>query len=231
MLPQVAIRTLITTVKAHLAKAAQAADKSEQHFISAGLTLKELKGRQKELKKKKDAVWLTWPDFVRTTFDLGPSRADELIRIGVGSTTVDETREAKAESMKKTRENSTPRGVDNPQLTAGSQPVIAALPAVQTPKLSEFQRVDGQIKSACDFNSEDPADVAEPGDSPEKIRRQIFLNRAAEALRHARENGFDNVLACEITDEIIAASLKAAEAWADLTSDLQRRAKGELKYA
>ena len=92
------------------------------------------------------------------------------------------------------------------------------------PKCGEFRRVDGQIKSACDFNIEDPGDVAEPGDSPEKIRRQIFLNRASEALRHARENGFDKVVASEITPEIIAASSKAAGAWAAVKIDLLRRA-------
>jgi hypothetical protein len=227
MLPQVAIRTLITTVKAHLAKAAQAADKSEQHFISAGLTLKELKGRQKELKKKKDAVWLTWPDFVRTTFGLGPSRADELIRIGVGSTTVEETREAKAASTAKSKAKLNATGVDIPQLTAGSQPVIAALPAVQTPKLGEFQRVDGQIKPLCHLDAEDADDVAEPGDTMEMIRRRIFLHHASEALRHARENGFDAATANEIDDEILTATLQASEAWADLTSALQGRANKE----
>src|SRR5262249_58508483 len=35
---------LINTIKAHIAKGEQAAKKSEQHFISAGQLLKELKG-------------------------------------------------------------------------------------------------------------------------------------------------------------------------------------------
>jgi hypothetical protein len=132
---QVAIKTLVSTVKAHLVKAAQyldkagqQTDKAEQHYISAGLTLMELKDRQKELKKKKDAVWLTWPDYVRVTFDLGPSRADELIRIGRGSTTVAETRADKAASTAKSKAKLNASGVDNPQITARSQP-LAALPA------------------------------------------------------------------------------------------------------
>jgi hypothetical protein len=93
------------------------------------------------------------------------------------------------------------------------------------PRFNEFKRVDGQIKSACDFNGEDPGDVAEPGDSKEMIRHRIFMHRASEALRHARENGFEAASANEITDEIVAASSQAAEAWADLTSELQRRSR------
>jgi hypothetical protein len=219
---QVAIKTLVSTVKAHLVKAAQyldkagqQTDKAEQHYISAGLTLMKLKGRQKELKKKKDEVWLTWPDYVRVTFDLGPSRADELIRIGRGSTTVAETRADKAASVGTSRAKSTLRSVENQSQS------VAALPA---PKLSEIQRVDGQVKPLCHIDGEDVADVEEQGDTKEIIRRRIFLHHATEALRHARENGFDDASANEIDDEILTAALQASEAWADLTSALQGRA-------
>lgn len=70
---ELAIPTLVNTIKAHLAKAAQAADKAEQHYITAGLRLKELKLR------KPSAT--PWPEYVRETFGLGQQRADELIRI------------------------------------------------------------------------------------------------------------------------------------------------------
>jgi hypothetical protein len=92
---------------------------------------------------------------------------------------------------------------------------------VRQPRFGEFQRTDGVIKSACDFNGEDPEDVAEPGDSDETIRHRIFMHRATEALRHAREIGFEKMSAVEITDDIIAASMQAAEAWSDLTSKLR----------
>ena len=88
--PQVAVSTLVSTIKAHLAKAKQCEEKSEQHYVSAGLHLKTLKQRKDELKKRKQAV--PWAEYVRQTFDLGPSRADELIRIADGRATVAETR-------------------------------------------------------------------------------------------------------------------------------------------
>jgi hypothetical protein len=76
----------------------------------------------------------------------------------------------------------------------------------------------------CHLDAEDPDDVAEPGDTTEMIRRRIFLHHASEAMRHARENGFDAATANEIDDEILTATLQAAEAWSDLTSALQGRA-------
>ena len=93
------------------------------------------------------------------------------------------------------------------------------------PKLSELKRADGTIKSACDFNAEDPGDVAEEGDSDEDIRHRIFMHRASEALRHAEQNGFEKAATKEITKEIIQIALAAAEAWSSLTSELQRRFK------
>jgi len=97
--------------------------------------------------------------------------------------------------------------------------------ADREPKLGEFQRVDGEIKPLCHLDAEDADDVAEPGDTIETIRHRIFMHHASEALRHAHENGFDDALANEITEEIIDASWKAADAWADLNSDLEQRAK------
>jgi len=93
------------------------------------------------------------------------------------------------------------------------------------PRLSEFKRTDGTIKPACDFNDEDAGDVAKPGDTKEMIRYRIFVHRASEALRHARENGFDKASTQEITDEILELAATAAKAWADVYATLQRRAK------
>jgi hypothetical protein len=76
-----AMPVLIRTVKVHIEKGNRAAEKSEQHFIATGLFLKEAKER-----KPAD---ITWPDFVRQHFDLGRSRADELIQIADGRTTVE----------------------------------------------------------------------------------------------------------------------------------------------
>jgi hypothetical protein len=93
------------------------------------------------------------------------------------------------------------------------------------PKLiTQFTRTDGQVKAACDYNPEDPGDVAESDtDTPEMIRHRIFMYRATEALRLAHEFGFEKASAHEITSDVIDAVLKTAEAWSDLTSRLQQR--------
>ncbi|MGY4434844.1 hypothetical protein ACVWWO_007321 [Bradyrhizobium sp. F1.13.1] len=99
--PQIAVSSLVKTIKAHLEKAQQAQDRSEQHYISAGLHLAELKDRYKcDVKASKTQ---TWEQFVRDTFDLGRSRADELIRIADGRATLHDTRAVKAASVAKSK--------------------------------------------------------------------------------------------------------------------------------
>ena len=99
--PQIAVSSLVKTIKAHLEKAKQAQDRSEQHYISAGLHLAELKDRYK--RDVKASKTQTWEQFVRDTFGLGRSRADELIRIADGRATLDDTRAAKAASVAKSK--------------------------------------------------------------------------------------------------------------------------------
>jgi hypothetical protein len=82
--PMIPIPQLVATIKAHLSKADHSAEKSRQHFVSAGLHLAELKARYKtEVKASKSH---TWPEYVEERFGLRRSRADELIRIGVSGT-------------------------------------------------------------------------------------------------------------------------------------------------
>jgi hypothetical protein len=81
---EITVPALVSTIKAHLAKGVQSKEKSEQHYISAGLHLKELKARKPSE--------TPWPEYVRETFDLGRERADELIRIADGRTSVEKVR-------------------------------------------------------------------------------------------------------------------------------------------
>jgi hypothetical protein len=62
---EIAIPALVATIKAHLAKGAQSLEKSEQHYVTAGLRLKELKARKPSE--------TPWPEYVRKTF----RRADD----------------------------------------------------------------------------------------------------------------------------------------------------------
>lgn len=99
-----------------------------------------------------------------------------------------------------------------------------AAKAAASSLISEFTRTDGQVKAACDYNPEDPGDVAESdNDTPEMIRHRIFMYRATEAARHAREFGLEKASSEEFTDDVIEAALNAAEAWSGLTSALQER--------
>jgi hypothetical protein len=93
LLLQRSIQELIKTVKALHFKVKQSADKTEQLETTLGLTLKEAKD-----KKPKG---ITWPDFVKEHFDFGRSRADQLIQIGEGRTTVEEVRTTTAERVQK----------------------------------------------------------------------------------------------------------------------------------
>ena len=98
------LRELIKTAKALYSKMEQSAEKTEQLAVTLGLTLAEAKAR------KPDNI--TWPDFVKKHFDFGQSRADELIRIGHGKTTVEKVREGRRESVKKVRAKSALRSAD-----------------------------------------------------------------------------------------------------------------------
>lgn len=108
-------------------------------------------------------------------------------------------------------------------LRSATTPTPAPRPA--PPPLGYFTRVDGEVRPACDFNAEDSADVAEPGDSVEVIRHRIFMYHANESLRHAIENGLKDAAPEEITSEVLRAAKRAAKAWTDVVADLNSRAK------
>jgi hypothetical protein len=192
------IPQLVATIKAHLAKADHSAEKSGQHFVSAGLHLAELKARYKaEVKASKS---YTWPEYVEERFGLRRSRADELIRIGVSGTD-DEVHAS--QKMRDAKRRVPKIAVANGDSSASSPP-------------------DDEIKAACAVNGEDIAIVA-PTNSDETIRHRAFLHRASEAQRLARENGFETAAPGEVTDEIIKAAFLAGNAWADVMLALKQR--------
>jgi hypothetical protein len=84
-------------------KAEAASDKAEQYFIKLGHALAELKQRKPK--------GTTWPAFVRKHFDYSQTRADELIRIAKGKTTVIEVREKDATKKRRNRKKSAGRPV------------------------------------------------------------------------------------------------------------------------
>jgi hypothetical protein len=187
---------LVVEIKSHLRQAARSLDDAEHHYREAGARLAKLKGQKGE-------IWTgRWDVYVRKQFDLSQDRADELIRIATGRTTVAETRSRTKNRVKKHRAKSLLRNSDY---------------------LHPSEKSYSKTGNPCDFNGEDPEDVAEPGDSMEIIRRRIFLYRTSEVLRHAEEHGFDVADDSEIDREIINAAKACADAWIEVHKQLVKR--------
>ena len=92
---------LTVKIKTHIAKGDQAASKSEQHYIAAGQYLKELKADHR-------SDWAGWELTLKVKIGIGKSRASELMQIADGRKTLTGLRIAKAKSVRKVRENSSP---------------------------------------------------------------------------------------------------------------------------
>lgn len=89
--------TLGRTIKAHIAAGDKSIAKAEEHYTSAGLHLKAAKERVAHTKG------LTWSAFVIKNCSIGTRRADELISIADGRTTLAELREKNAISKRDAR--------------------------------------------------------------------------------------------------------------------------------
>jgi hypothetical protein len=96
--PTLSEAQLIKTIRAHIAKGDHDQKKAEQHYTSAGQHLETLKkcGAHK-------LHGLTWEQFVKEKCGISRERADQLIRIGNGTTTVEKERADTAQRMQKLR--------------------------------------------------------------------------------------------------------------------------------
>jgi hypothetical protein len=146
---------LIKTVQALQAKAIRADDKAAQLWITIGIELKEAKARNKEM-----VGALPWAEFAKLHFDFGQSRADELIRIADGRTTVDvvsEKNKAKHRKIVSGRTADSKREArDETERRKSLDVIVADLTAVG--KLSDQQIADyhergimppWELRSAC----------------------------------------------------------------------------------
>jgi hypothetical protein len=89
------IKVLIRKGDEAFDKAAHARGKAEDFYIAAGLHLKKLKAAKPER--------VTWEDYVERHCHIGIRRAQELIAIADGRTTLEKVRASKAESMRRLR--------------------------------------------------------------------------------------------------------------------------------
>lgn len=100
---EIPMLTLIDTIKADLNSAEHHKAKSAQFYISAGLNLKEAKQRNTE-----DPDGISWAEFVKQHFPLKRSRADELIRIADGKTTMEKVQQGNKKRVQKARAKALP---------------------------------------------------------------------------------------------------------------------------
>jgi hypothetical protein len=87
-----ALETLGATIKAHIAKGGTALDKAEDHYRSAGLHLIEAKERLRQTNRDENGKRITWPIFLTNHCEMLRSRANELIRLANGQTTLADMR-------------------------------------------------------------------------------------------------------------------------------------------
>jgi hypothetical protein len=95
---------LIKTINALVVKAEQSAQKTEEYWKAIGLHLMEAKDRFLATPSAdRDTDAKTWPAFCRKHFTVKRRRADELITIADGRTTVEKIRDADATKKRKSR--------------------------------------------------------------------------------------------------------------------------------
>lgn len=188
-------------------KSAQFKQKADEHYIALGKKLAELKA----LKPK----GTTWPAFVDKHFGMSRERADELIRIGTGVISLDDNRaiiaERTAKSKAKKKSGDTKGGI-----TESDNVIRPAFKKKKKPKLE---------KGDCDYNPGDPDHVAEKGDTPEQVRRNVFLGVVdyyiTEPTKALDEAFFSDASPEEATDDLFVAVAKAIAAWNAIADKLK----------
>jgi hypothetical protein len=123
---------LVSTIKAHIERGDKAKEKSEQHYIAAGLHLQELKDRFTE-------TWAEWEALLERT-GIGKTRASELMRIASGRKTAEEVRADTARRTRKSRRSSPPRSGEAEAPKAAERPVTSGADDIGPTGDSEIAR-------------------------------------------------------------------------------------------
>jgi hypothetical protein len=151
------------TIKALIRKGDDAADKAahdtrkaEHFYIAAGLHLKKLQATKPES--------VTWEDYVKKYCDIGIRRAQELIAIADGRTTLEKVRASKAESVRRLRQRALRSAPYDPQAIAERMVAAKHVPESATRWLTEHPG-----KTLADFVT---ATGPPPGDPDAVIERK-----------------------------------------------------------
>ena len=151
-------------------KAAHARGKAEQFYIAAGLHLKKLKAAKPETE--------TWEDYVERHCHIGIRRAQELIAIADGRTTLEKVRASKAESMRRLRAHHSGAPLD-PEAIAENR-VAALVAAEELPAPATKWLADHPGKTVADFVTA----TGPPAFDPDAVteRKPIGIEVAAYSL-------------------------------------------------
>ena len=168
MSDQLRVTQLTREIKVRIVKGEQAQSKANDHFIAAGLLIKELK----EFHGGKTAEWEA---LLKDKCGIGKSRAYELMKIADGRTTVEEVRAEKAESVRKVRAAAIP-------LRSGKTGELTAI--AQAPSIDQLQccwdAAPAEVRQAFV-----EANVIELKDRIAQLRRQTVtavVDRAVEQI-------------------------------------------------
>jgi hypothetical protein len=187
----VPLDTLGGLAKASIAAGDKSLDKAEQHYKSAGLYLSEAKERVARTKN------LTWPGYLIKHCPIGRRRADELISIADGRTSLAEVRAKKADSQAATMAKYRTG-------TSGAQS-------------SENHQQEQQTPGPTD--DDDPSADAEHKQGLRVIAARGFLNRAVEAKQICT---IEKLQASDITEAMIKAADDAGAVWTATAHSLRR---------
>lgn len=196
----------MSTVHALIQEIKGCLDRAQKSEVNAKVWQARAGERLDQLKEKVGHG--SWEKHLRKDLGISQQRASELMAIGKDINALERQRERVKQAMRKNRaknkrSKSPSRDGDLPDKLAAREVFLRKL--------------------GCNYNPENPEHVAEPNDTPEEVRRRVFLYHAEDSVRHAKENGFDKAKNSEIDDEIISAAQAAAEAWADLHQQLLAR--------
>jgi hypothetical protein len=206
------INSLCTAIRVFIEKGDRAKGSSEQYYAQAGTRLVELKAR----KPKGEA----WPAYVRKHCGLSQERADELIRIAEGRTTVDAVR---------ARVNASAARSKAAKASRKSSDAITGSPRKPGRPRAFPPFVPGE---GCDF---DPTSEEEKPNEPYRVTRaRGYFAAIREALDLAELNLMTRnnpavwaVDPDEITDEVIAAAQRVVDAWKECVEKLHNIKKGK----
>jgi hypothetical protein len=213
-----ALEELVTRITGLVTKGDRAVDEAEQHYKAAGIHLAECKAQL--------PPGVGWRKFVAANFSFSRRRADELIRIGAGLTTLAEMRAGTADRVRKARAlrnaHSQPAGIDSAWRAATAEQqrkfVLAYRPDLANAAAGGL--VAGALQDLQDELAKARAELAVlQWVEPPATDREAFVYAADQAIRLAREHA----LLEEVDAEMVKRARDASNAWADLHNTLRAR--------